>query len=239
MLHTPPDQRSTRASFVRFFVVLALLIAPWPGLGRTVCKVVGTIVTSVADPLLASTNITLLCRATRASDGLPEWDAVLSVRQDSPDGPEDHGGAMDMRRAGYLQAGTWLALVAGWPPRGGRRVLRSLSIFAAILLIVVALPIVTFLMSAGVLDASAVVESLVSLASRALVGAPAMAYAVPGLAWLFLVQGVPLQDLIAKVAGSASNPMQGHPDLSSPDTGASPQARGLKRPAQARRRRPK
>jgi hypothetical protein len=184
----PPAKRSPKAILVRFVLALALLIAPWPGLGRAFTGTVGAIATALADPLTASTNVTFLLRSPKDDEALNDWHGVISVRQDFPDGPVDHAGAIDLRRAGYLQLATFGALAVAWPPKGRWLALLAACVSLGLVATVIVLPILDFLSPLGAVHLGACSAALVSLGSRTLVGAPSMAYAVPGLAW-FAVMG--------------------------------------------------
>lgn len=176
--------RSLAPSIARFVAVLALLIAPWPALGSVFVDGVGSVVTAAADPVFASSNVSFRLRAPRPSEQQPDWRGVIDVKRDLPDGPVRNAGAIDLRRVGYLQLAAFIALAAGWPPVGLRRRLWSLAVAVAIVSTVIAIPIIDFLSEVGVVALGPWLGTAISLARRALVAAPGMAYAVPGLAWL-------------------------------------------------------
>jgi hypothetical protein len=186
---------SSIAPVLRFALVLALVLAPWPGLGRAFSDAVGAIGTALAEPLSAASNVTFLLRSPKPIEAQPDWRAVISVRQDFPDGPVVHAGAIDLRRAGYLQLAAFVALAVAWPPRGRRRALLAATVALAIVSTAMVLPVLAFLSPIGAVHLGAWLDTLVSLASRALVAAPGMAYAVPGLAWLAVNRGEPLRGL--------------------------------------------
>ena len=175
--------RATAFAIARFVVGFAFLAAPWPGLDAAFVGAVGAVATAVADPLTASSNVTFVLRPARAVEEQPAWRGVISVRQDLPDGPVSHAGAIDLRRAGYLQLATFASLALAWPPKSRRRALLAGAVAFGIVAATVAVPIFAFLSTLGVASLPGV-DALVSLAARALVAAPGMAYAVPGLAWL-------------------------------------------------------
>jgi hypothetical protein len=187
----------------RFAFVFALLIAPWPGLGSLFVSGVGAVATAVADPVFASSSVTLIVRAPREIEAQPEWRAVVDARQDLPDGRVRHAGAIDVRRAGYLQLATFLGLAAAWMPRERKRIVAGTCLAVALVSAVVAIPIVDFLSDAGVVRLGSALAILVALARRALVGAPGMAYALPALIWLAIhrltfAQSAPIAPIVAK-----------------------------------------
>jgi hypothetical protein len=194
---------SLTASVLRFVIVLALVLVPWPGLGRAFTDAVGAIGTALAQPISASSNVSFLLRSPKPIEGQPDWRAVISVRQDFPDGSSVHAGAIDLRRAGYLQLAAFVALAVAWPPQGRTRALLAVAVALAIVSTAIALPILAFLSPLGAVHLGASLEALVSLASRALVAAPGMAYAVPGLAWLAVNQGEPIRGLSRGIARPA------------------------------------
>jgi len=165
------------------------MIAPWPGLGPLFADVVGATATAIADPFFARSNVTLTVRPPRPEEHQPKWRGVIDVKQDFPDGPARHAGAIDLRRSGYLQLATFIALAAAWMPKGRRRILAAVGVAAAVVSTVVAVPIFDFLVQVDVVHLGAGSATLVSLARRILVGAPGMAYAVPGIVWLALAGG--------------------------------------------------
>jgi hypothetical protein len=189
--------RSIAPSLARFIVVFVLMVAPWPGLGRTFTDTVGAIATAIADPLTSASNVTFQLRSPNSAEGLPDWRGVIAVRQDFPEGPVAHAGAIDLRRCGYLQLAMFAALAAAWPPRGRRQTLVATALAAGIVSTTIALPILAFLSPLGAVHLGAWLETLVSLASRALVAAPGMAYAVPGIAWLAVHGGEAFQRVTA------------------------------------------
>lgn len=176
------------ASVVRFVLVFSILIAPWPGLGRAFTDAVGAAATAVADPLSASSNVTFRLRSPTPAERLPDWRGVIAVRQDTPDGPVNHAGAVDLRRAGYLQLVAFAALTAAWPPRGRARALRAVCAAVVVVAMTVSVPVVDFLVPIGAIHLWGWLATAVRLAARALVAAPGMAYAVPGLTWLAVVE---------------------------------------------------
>jgi hypothetical protein len=179
----------TVRAVARALVVFILLVVPWPGLGGAFTDAVGAVATAIADPLTASSNVTFVLRSPVPEENQPEWRAVISVRRDSPDGPTVDQGAADLRRAGYLQLAVFAALAAGWPPRGWRRALLGLILSGGVVAGTIAVPVLAYLAGIGVLQAGDAVRMVLSLASRALVAAPGMAFAVPGLTWLAFVSG--------------------------------------------------
>jgi len=186
-----PNRRAIALALARFVVVLGLLVAPWPGLARTFTDAVGTVATAIADPFFTSSNVTFRLRSPVPAEQQPEGWGVIEVKQDFPEGPKRHAGAIDLRRVGYLQVATFIALAAGWPPRGGRRWARAALAVGAIVAATIAVPILDYLGDVGVIHMGAFIRGVVALVRRALVAAPGMAYAIPGLTWLALSQATP------------------------------------------------
>jgi hypothetical protein len=81
---------------------------------------------------------------------------------------------------------TFVALATGWPPRGTRRRVQAAVVALAIVSATIAVPIFDYLSDVGAIHLGALLAGAVALARRALVAAPGMAYAVPGLVWLAL-----------------------------------------------------
>ncbi|MGO9836079.1 MAG: hypothetical protein ACLP1X_17900 [Polyangiaceae bacterium] len=181
-----PARRSLGLSVARFLVAFGLLVAPWRGLGRAFTEAAGAVATAVADPFFGSSNVTFVLRAPVPSERLGDWRGVVDVKQDFPEGPVRHAGAIDMRRAGYLQLATFLSLAAGWPPRRHSRALLAVVVATLVVASTLGVAALDFLCSLGAVHAWAWFATAVALARRALVGAPGMAYAIPGLVWLAL-----------------------------------------------------
>jgi len=181
-----PARRSLALAVARFVVAFAILVAPWPGLGRAFTEAAGAVATAVADPFFGASNVTFVLRAPVPSEGLGDWRGVVDVKQDFPEGPVRHAGAIDMRRAGYLQLVTFLSLAAGWPPRRPSRALLAVVMAALVVASTLGVAALDFLCGVGAVQAWAWFATAVALARRALVGAPGMAYAIPGLVWLAL-----------------------------------------------------
>jgi hypothetical protein len=181
-----PARRTLLFRVARFFFAFGLMVAPWPGLGAAFADTIGAAATAAADPFFSSSNVTLTVRAPRPAENQPDWRGIIDVKQDFPEGTVRHAGAIDLRRAGYLQLATFIALAAAWVPEGRRRILEGACVIVVVVSAIVAIPIVDFLAQAGVAHLGASLSTLIALARRALLGAPGMAYAVPGIAWLAL-----------------------------------------------------
>jgi hypothetical protein len=184
-------KRSLAAALGRLSVVFALLLAPWPAVGPAWVGVVGSMVTTVMDPLFDSSNVTFRLRSPEPVEHLSEWQGVIDVKQDFPDGPVRHAGAIDLRRAGYLQWVTFLALAAAWPLRRPRSWILAVAIAGAIVGGLIGVAVLDFLSDLGAIHGGSLVAMVLSLSRRALIGAPGMAFAVPGIVWLLLHQGLP------------------------------------------------
>jgi hypothetical protein len=169
-------------------VVAGLLLFPWPGISGCYCGTVDSMATAVVEPLFDASNVTFVLRAPKPQESQPEWRGVIDVKQDFPDGPVRHAGAIDLRRAGFLQLATFLGLSVALPPRGRRETIVALGVVAAVLSFLLALPILEFLSQVSAVRLWGWLGTLVALARRALIGAPGMAYAIPGLAWLAAIK---------------------------------------------------
>jgi hypothetical protein len=183
-------ERRALMALLRFVLVYALAIAPWPGLGRAWVGVVGAIATSIADPFFASTNVTFSLRASRPEEQPSAWSGIIEVRQDLPDASSHHAGAIDLRRAGYVQFVTFAALAIAWPPRTRRRAWLALAGCVVVVTGAVGMPILAFLAPLGAVHPGSLFGAAIALASRGLVGAPGMAYAVPGVVWVLTAFGL-------------------------------------------------
>jgi hypothetical protein len=194
-----PDKRALALPFVRFVVVLALLVAPWPWVGFHFVDTVGSVTTTLADPMFAASNVTFALRSPMPKEQQPEWWGVIAVKRDSfPDGSKRNAGAIDLRRAGYLQLATFIALAAGWPPSGIWRCLMAGLLAALFVTAILAVPILDFLSSIEVVHLGGF-AFVVALIRRALIAPPGMVYAGPGLVWL-AVRGGSAAQWLARIA---------------------------------------
>jgi hypothetical protein len=178
------DRRALLVALGRFVLAFALLACPWPGLGRAYADVVGSLATAAADPFFQSGNVTFVLRAPTPDEQVPDWRGVIQVKQDLPEGPVRQKGAIDLRRAGYLQLVTFLCLAVAWPAAWRDRKLLAAGVALLVVGTVTGVSIVDYLVQVGAVDAGHWGSTLLALARRALVGAPGMAYAVPALAWI-------------------------------------------------------
>jgi len=183
-----PASRSRVFAIARFAAAFAILIFPWSGLGRAFVDAVGAAATAVADPITASSNLSVTVRSARPNENQPDWCGIIDVKRDFPEGPVRQAGALDLRRAGYLQFATFLSLAAGWPPKSGRRALIASAVVVGVVSAVIAVPIFDFLRELGIASFGAWGGAMVALVRRALVAAPGMAYAIPGMAWVAIMQ---------------------------------------------------
>jgi len=168
--------------WAKLVVLLALLAAPWPGLGRAYVRTFGAAATLLS-PVVAPSGAKLSFAASPASDGHHEWFAMVS-ETDASSGALLHKGAVDLRRGGYLQMAFYLAAAVAFPLR--RRGLFAASLGAGLLLFSMLgwLPVLMYLTKKQVIVLGAGSFSVLALVYRSLVTPPAMAFAVPGASWL-------------------------------------------------------
>jgi hypothetical protein len=190
-------ERRAAMALVRFALVYAVAIAPWPGLGRAWGGAIGAIATSIADPFFASTNVTFSLRASGPGDPTSEWTGIIELRQDLPDTSSHNAGAIDLRRCGYVQFVTFAALAIARPPRTRRRAWIALGASVVVVAGSVGMPILAFIAPLGAVHPGAFFGAAIALASRALVAAPGMSYAVPGVVWVLTAFGL---EPLARVA---------------------------------------
>jgi hypothetical protein len=163
---------------VRFLFCFALLAPPWPAFGRAYGRAVGTL----ADAALgeAAAPVTLRFSAATA------WQ--LKVHAEDPQTGRFVGTLLDLRRAGYIATAVFVALALATPLRWGNR-LALLGAGVTLLQLLPLLPLLWFF--SGELPVQAfrlgsLARSSIAIAYHALVAPPGMAYALPGLLWLFL-----------------------------------------------------
>jgi hypothetical protein len=179
------------------------------------------VATAFADPFFTASNVTFTLRSPVPIEKLPDWRAVIDVRQDFPDRPKRDAAAIDLRRAGWLQLATFVALAAAWPPRGRRRIVLAASVAFAIVSTCIAVPVVDYLAQVGAVHLGTLLGGVLALVRRALIAAPGMAYAVPGLAWLALMSHVGVSDREGLGAASPRGPKDARIHASLPLDGPS------------------
>ena len=160
-----------------------LLLLPWPGLGRVFSSAVAV----VANPF-ASMCFTTPAGIHMAPEGPADsWNALVTVTHASGKVQQL---LWELRRTPYLPMAVFIAVALGFPL--GRRRSR-LAIMGAGLIALQALPLMRLLILVGaegpvqLFQTPDVLHGLLTIAVRALVLPPGMAYAVPTLLWLALL----------------------------------------------------
>jgi hypothetical protein len=199
-----PNRLTLRAA-ARFAVVLALLVVPWPGLGRPVAQGFGTLARVLLAPVLALSDQPVSFAPADPGDARHEWSLMVSVKSAQTSSLLRQA-KVDLRRSGYLQLAFFFALVAGWPGRTARRLAFVSAVGFALLSSLALLPILMFFGIHQVVRMSSWFLLLLTLVYRTLLTATGMAYAVPGILWLVLAK--PL-DGSAFMQGEAALPAGG------------------------------
>lgn len=172
---------------VRFLVLLALLMAPWPGLGPAYCGFVGKIAAGFLDSTDAGAVRLRFTPAVEATPPGKPWE--LRVHAEDPVSGRYVGTALDLRRAGYIETAVFAALALAGRVRWRRRVALLFGGLALLQLLPL-LPILSFFSGKLPVQAfhfSGVTEALIDTGYHALVAPPGMAFALPALLWLALV----------------------------------------------------
>ena len=180
-------RRALASFWVRSLLLLLLLLAPWPGLGRTFASAMASLNNAVLgdDSSLAQLSF----RLPKPGEKTTPWEVFAIARE--REGKRQVGTAVDTRRAGYLHEATFAALTIATRMRRSSK-LWTLAIGLCALQLVALLPALAFFSSAAsgvqVFALNPLSQSLVEIAYRCLVTAPGMAYATGGLLWLLLVR---------------------------------------------------
>jgi hypothetical protein len=164
-------------------VLFALLVAPWPFVGRAYGRSVAAIARMAA--AVAGSGATIRIGAGGGQESASDpWH--LRIHAEDPSTGEYVGTVLDLRRAGYLASAVFAALVLATPLRARRRLgllLGGLALLQALPL----LPLLSFFsgkLPVRVFDFGSTTRAMIELGYHILVAPPGMAYAVPGLAWL-------------------------------------------------------
>jgi hypothetical protein len=184
-----PRRRSALIRAARFFAVLIALLLPWPGLGRAYVATFSRIGTALVTPLLRSPDVVIWLEASPENDEHHRWYAMVSVR-DALSQAHIHRGSVDLRRSGYLQVATLLALAAAFPLR--RRVHWAVAVAVGTVFLVNFgwLPVLVYLAKKYVIHLGSVAFAALAIVERSLVGAPGMVFFVPAALWLLAVRVV-------------------------------------------------
>jgi hypothetical protein len=172
---------------VRSLLILTLLLLPWPGVARAFAATTADVNQAVLGNDSSLRQISF--RLPRPNESANSWEVLAIARE--RDSTRQVGTAIDVRRAGYLQDATFVALTLATRLRRRTKVL-ILAIGLGALQLVPLLPALAFFsrVDAGVqvFALSSLSQWLVEIAYRSLIAAPGMAYALGGLLWLLLVR---------------------------------------------------
>lgn len=187
---------SVRRSYLEFafaFVcVFAGLSLPGRGVGPYYARVHAALGSALVEGREFDSGVKLRFEAEPAELAEHPWQATLVIQPPAP--RQEVRMPIELRSLLFLPLAAFIALGAAVPLGSARRNLRLLLIGAPllelVLLLLTALPIVSFLGGTGPIEVftlSAPVHALLQIPYRALVAPPGMAYAVPLLLWWVLV----------------------------------------------------
>jgi hypothetical protein len=169
---------------MRFAIALALLMPPWPVLGRAYGHAVGAWTDMTLSPAAAPVKLRFSVPADVEPSG-SSWQ--LRVHAEQPTG-EYVGTVLDLRRSGYIASAVFAALALATPLPWRKR-LALMAIGLPILQLLPLLPLLSFFsgkLPVQAFQLGAATSAAVEIAYHALVAPPGMAYAVPALLWLVL-----------------------------------------------------
>lgn len=208
----PKPQRRPRPwlDFAFAFVCLfAGLSLPVPGLGPSLVRAHAALGNLFLPHQLAS-GVTLAFRGPDALLAAQPWGLTLFVQPLAPRTPINI--PMDLRTLVYLPLACFVALALATPGVSRRRRLALLGvgllILEALLLGLLALPLVSFLGGTGPVRAFSLglgAHTVLQVFYRALVASPGMAYVIPLLLWAVLYAKVGFP----KTEDSVRNPKSG------------------------------
>jgi hypothetical protein len=162
--------------------VYGVLAFPWPGLGRAFCTGYAWAAEAVLADVLPSGMTTF--RAGAPGEALDEWNVLVQLPA-AAGSTLVHGVRVHVRRICYVPLAFLLALAVAYPVERARR-----WVTAAGCLVALAGAQIVALLSAftarGLLDLGLLPNVVITVSSRVLL-APAMSFAVPGVAWIVLV----------------------------------------------------
>jgi hypothetical protein len=179
----PPARRAALRRAVTVLAVLVALLLPWPGLGRAYVGAFSRTGSAAVGLVFDGSGLRVSLGQFPESDAHHEWYAKILVA-DARTGAPRHMGAADLRRSGYLQIATFLALAAAFPLPRRRRYAAAVGCGAAVLATLGWLPVLMYLSSKQVIVLGTGSFAVLSILDRSLVAAPGMAFALPVAQWL-------------------------------------------------------
>lgn len=177
-----PSPRSLLRPLLVLLVVYGLLSVPLPGLGRAFASGYARVAEAAMAQVLPFEGTTF--RSSVPGDGSSEWDLLIRLPRD-PDSMTVHGVRVHLRRICYVPLAFFTALAMAFPARPSRRWLAIAGGLGTMAVLQVAALCSVFTTRGG-LDLGLVLNVLVAIISRALVGAPGMSFAIPALLWVLL-----------------------------------------------------
>lgn len=189
----PPGDAHAQANLTDRFVLLRtalfaaalliLLLLPWPGLGEAFVGVIAAILNPLLAALVSVPGQVELGPATDEH----AWNAVLTIKRE---GRIVQHALWELRRTPYLPMAAFAALALAYPASKLSGRLRVLFIGWSVLVLLPLLRLLTLFGEPGPMQLVAMPSALhaaLTIAARALLLPPGMAYAVPALLWLTLV----------------------------------------------------
>jgi hypothetical protein len=170
----------------RFALLLAVSIAPWPGLATPFARAMASACDAVAG---AVSDAEVHFEAQRYAPEHPWW-VRMSVRNVFTN--ESFEVPVDTRTVAYLRIVVFLAFALAWPSwamrRGIEAALGGLAILVVLIALTVLLPLLQVLGMVKVLSIGVLAQSLLSIGIMTLGTYPSMAFAIPGLVWLLMLR---------------------------------------------------
>lgn len=187
----PPVKRRWLELVFGFVCIFGGLSLPLPGLPMLYTathQALGNVIL----PGTLDSGVDLAFGTPDVSLGQDAWSLTLFVRPPAPRQPINM--PVDLRTLLYLPEACFAALALATPLRSKRQNLtllrQGLVILHPLLLVLITLPIVSFLGGTGPVQAFELgrwVHTLLQIAYRALVASPGMAYAIPLFLWWALL----------------------------------------------------
>ena len=172
-------------SAVIFALVFGVAMAPWPRLGRAFCGGYAVAAAAAFAPVLPPEAVTFW--PSVPGDQHEEWDLLIRFRP-ATGATFRRGIRVEVRRVGYVPLVFLAALAIGFPARDRRHLAIAAAGCVAALVFLQAVALFSAFTARGVVSLGSGLNLLVSFASRALLSAPVMTFAVPGLLWAILAR---------------------------------------------------
>jgi hypothetical protein len=199
--------RSWSRFLARLVVLLALLLWPWPGIGRSFAESMAGACDAAAG-LVSGAGSEIHYAAPGPAPEHPWW-MQMSVKNVFTG--ESFEVPVDTRTVAYVRIAVFVALSLAWPiwtsRRGAKATACAFGLLLATVALTLTLPLLQVMGMVRVLPLGVRTQSIISVGILSLVTYPSMAFAIPALLWwLSLRLGLPAASRARSDADASRRP---------------------------------